>query len=77
MKSEVVNKILNKSSKYYWIEVPHLEKLTEKKFKDLSDLDFKDFSSCIEYGLKSISESDKDKPNCLMILVNINYINKL
>lgn len=64
MKSEFLNKILSKASNFAWIETRYLDKITEKQFKKMTGLNFKDFGDAIEYGLKSVADnSDKSKPS--------------
>jgi hypothetical protein len=65
MKSKYLNKILKRANNDAWIEVPYLDKITEKDFKDMTTISFNDFSNCIRYGLKSVSKnSGKEKPKC-------------
>jgi hypothetical protein len=65
MKSKYLNKILKKAKNNSWIEVPYLDKLTEKQFKKITEISFNDFSSSIRYGLKAVSgNTDKEKPKC-------------
>lgn len=61
--SKFFNKILNSASNFSWIEVPFLKKISEKDFKDMTDIDFDDFGEAISYSLRTVSgNSDKDKP---------------
>jgi len=61
--SKYLNKVLEHAKNYSWIEVPFLDKLTEKEFKKLTDIDFDDFGNALRYSLKSVSgNSDKEKP---------------
>jgi hypothetical protein len=63
MKSKYINKVLNHAKDFLWIAVPFVEKITEKQFKELTDVDFKEFSEALSYGLKSVSgNKDRDKP---------------
>lgn len=63
MKSKFLNKILSCAKNYSWIEVPYLEKITEKEFRELTGLDFNDFGEAIRFGLKNVSgNSDTEKP---------------
>jgi hypothetical protein len=65
MKSKYINKVLKRAKNDAWIEVPYLDKITEKDFKKMTTLSFNEFSNCIRYGLKSVSgNTDKDKPDC-------------
>jgi len=62
-KSQHLNPVLQHDPKYAWIEVPFLNKLTEKKFQEITGLDFEQFGESLRYGLRDISgNSDKDKP---------------
>lgn len=63
MKSKHLNKILSGAKNHSWIEVPYLEKITEKEFKEMTDLEFEDFGEAIRYGLRDVSgNTDKEKP---------------
>lgn len=63
MKSKYLNKILSCAKNYSWIEVPYLEKITEKEFEKMTGLKFSDFGESIRYGLKEVSgNTDKEKP---------------
>jgi hypothetical protein len=65
MKSKYLNKILGHAQKYSWIQTHFLEKITEKKFKEMTGIEFNDFGDSIRYGLKNVSgNTDKDKPSC-------------
>lgn len=61
-KSKYLNKILNCSDNYFWLESPFLKKITVKDFREMTGLDFDDFGESIRFGLKSVTEHDKDKP---------------
>jgi hypothetical protein len=62
--SKYLNKVLKNVSNYYWIEVPFLDKITEKKFKEMTGIDFDDFGEALRYSLRSISgNTDKEKPS--------------
>lgn len=64
MKSKYTNKVLSCAKNYSWMEVPYLEKITEKEFKEMTGLQFDDFGDSIRYGLKDVSGiSDKEKPS--------------
>jgi len=63
VKSKYLNKVLKYSKKYSWIEMPFLKKLTEKKFKKMTGLNFDDFGDSIRYGLRDISSSKTKKPD--------------
>ena len=63
LNSKYLNKPLDCASNYSWIEVPYLEKITTKDFKEMTGLDFDEFGDAIRYNLKSISgNTDKEKP---------------
>ena len=63
MKSKFLNKIIKSSKNDVWIETYYLKKITEKKFEEMTDLDFKDFDEAIRYGLRDVSKNkDKKKP---------------
>lgn len=63
MKSKFLNKIIKSSKDNVWIETYYLKKITEKKFEEMTDLDFKDFDQAIRYGLRDVSKNkDKKKP---------------
>jgi hypothetical protein len=63
LKSKFINKILDKASNYSWIEVPFLDKITEKDWKEMTGIDFDDFDDAISYGLKNVSDnSEMSKP---------------
>jgi len=71
MKSKHLNKILSQAKNHSWIEVPYLEKITEKDFEKMAGFSFEDFGQAIRYGLKTISgNSDKEKPK------NFNEVSK-
>jgi uncharacterized protein YpmB len=61
--SKYLNKILRCSKHYAWIEVPFLDKITEKEFKNMTNIDFKDFGEAIRFSLKTISgNTEAEKP---------------
>lgn len=63
MKSKYLNPILGYAKNYAWIEVPYLEKITAREFKDMTGLEFDDFGEALRFGLKDISgNSDTEKP---------------
>lgn len=62
MKSKFLNKIIRKADNHAWINTTYLDKITEKEFEKLTDVNFKDFGKAIKYGLKSLSGSTKKKP---------------
>ncbi|CAB4196588.1 hypothetical protein UFOVP1290_108 [uncultured Caudovirales phage] len=63
MKSKFVNKIISKSKNNIWLETHYLDKITEKQFKKMTDIDFEDFGKVMRYALKNITNnSDKKKP---------------
>jgi hypothetical protein len=49
MKSKYLNKILSKSKDNIWIEVEFLDKITEKEFEELTEINFKEFGECLLY----------------------------
>lgn len=62
-KSQHLNPTLRHDKNYAWIEVPFLNRLTEKEFYAMTGLDFEQFGEALRYGLRDISgNSDKDKP---------------
>lgn len=61
--SKHLNEVLRSANNNAWIEVPYLEKITEKDFKELTNLDFADFGEAIRFSLKGVSNnSDTKKP---------------
>lgn len=62
MKSKFLNEILGYAKNFSWIETQYLDKITEKEFKKMTNIEFSDFGEAIGYGLKKISDSSKDKP---------------
>jgi len=61
--SKFLNKVLNYAKDYSWVEVPFLEKITEKEFEEMTGQKFSDFGDAISYGLRDISgSSDKKEP---------------
>lgn len=62
MTSKYLNEILRHAQDHSWIETHFLEKITEKEFKELTDVNFKDFGEAISYELKKISDSSAEKP---------------
>jgi hypothetical protein len=64
MKSKFLNKILSCAQNAAWIEVPYLEKITEKQFEEMTGLKFEDFGESIRYGLRDVSgNTDQKKPD--------------
>lgn len=61
--SKYVNKVINHSKKYSWLETNFLKKIKVKQFKKITEIDFDDFAECIRYGLKSVSGSKREKPD--------------
>jgi hypothetical protein len=64
------SKFINKPTKHdknnYWIEAPEAKKINEKRFEELTDIDFETFGEAIDYELRSISgNTDKEKPKGL------------
>ena len=62
MKSKFLNEIISQAKNFSWLETHYLEKITEKDFKKMTDIDFDDFGNAIRYGLKDVSDSSKSKP---------------
>lgn len=63
MKSPYLNKLLKKASNHAWINMQFLEKITEKEFEKMTDVDFEDFGEAIKYGLRTVADSpDEEKP---------------
>lgn len=63
LKSKYLNKSIDCSNNYYWVEFPFLEKITEKEFEKMTGVNFKDFGESIRFGLKSLSDqSSRPKP---------------
>lgn len=64
MTSKFLNKIIKYADNFAWIETHYLEKITEKEFEKLTDLNFKEFGDAISYGLRDVSSnSDQEKPD--------------
>jgi hypothetical protein len=62
--SKYLNSVLGSSPNYFWIEVPFLDKITEKIFRNITGLDFDDFGEALRYSLRKISgNTNKEKPN--------------
>jgi len=64
MKSKYINKVVETGKKYLWIKTFYLDKITEKDFEELTDVNFKDFGNAISYGLREISSDESKKPGC-------------
>lgn len=63
IKSKYVNETIKSDKDGIWIISPLREKITEKEFKKMTDINFKDFGKALEYGLRSVSkDSDQKKP---------------
>ena len=58
--SKFVNKIISSDKNFIWIEVPYLEKITEKDFEKLTGFLFKDLEKCLDY---SDSKKSSKKPD--------------
>lgn len=64
--SKFINKPTKHDKNYYWIEAPEAKKINEKRFEELTDIDFETFGEAIDYELRSISgNTDKEKPKDL------------
>ena len=66
---EMKNKYINPTIKYdkegVWKISPWAEKITEKEFEELIDINFKDFGKAISYGLRAVADnSGEEKPEC-------------
>lgn len=63
LKCKYINKTTKACPDGTWKLSPFLDKVTEKEFEKLCDMNFKEFGAALEYGLKSVSDnSDKKKP---------------
>jgi hypothetical protein len=62
MKSPYLNKLLRAAKNRAWINMQFLDKITEKEFEEMTDVDFKDFGDAIRYGLKDVSDNSEEKP---------------
>lgn len=62
MNSKYLNKIIKSAKNNSWLETYYLDKVTTKQFEELTDLDFNDFGECIQFALKDVSGSSKEKP---------------
>lgn len=63
MKSKFLNEVVSHAKDYSWMETHYLDKITTKKFEEMTDLNFDDFGECIRYGLRDVSgNTDKEKP---------------
>jgi len=60
MKSKFLNKILDCSKDYNWIEVEYLDKITESEFEEMTGLNFKEFGNCLKYLCKKSSGKKPD-----------------
>ncbi len=58
--SKFVNKIISSDKNFIWIEVPYLEKITEKDFEKIAGFLFKDLEKCLDY---SDSKKSSKKPD--------------
>lgn len=62
--SKFLNQTLDNAKNHSWIEVPFLDKITEKDFRDMVGIDFEDFGEAIRYSLREVSgNTDKEKPS--------------
>lgn len=62
MNSLYLNKLIKKAKNHAWINVPFLNKITEKEFENLTGLNFKEFGKAISYGLKEVSGVEEVEP---------------
>jgi hypothetical protein len=61
--SKYLNKVLKNAKNHSWIEVPYINKITEKEFNEMTGLKFDDFGEAIRFGLREVSgNSNKEKP---------------
>lgn len=60
--SKFINKTLKRDPNGLWKTSPFLEKITEKEFEKLTNINFKDFGQSLEYGLQDISKDKIEKP---------------
>lgn len=61
LKCKYINKTTKACSEGCWKISPFLDKITEKEFKELSDIDFEDFGEALSYGLKDVSGTSAKK----------------
>jgi len=60
VKSEYVNKVYRHAKNYSWIETRYIEnKINEKQFKKMTDINFDDFGKCVEYKFEKSSNKPK------------------
>jgi hypothetical protein len=59
LKSDYINKVIKSDKNFKWIEVPLLEKITEKEFEELTSFKFKDFEKAM--GVEISSKKTKPK----------------
>jgi len=59
--SKFVNRVFSHSRKYFWIEAPLVEKITEKEFEEISGINFKDFGEALKSSVNNSSSSDDVK----------------
>lgn len=62
MTSKYLNEIIKHAKDHSWIETHFLEKITEKEFQELTNVNFKDFGEAISYELKKVSDGSEKKP---------------
>lgn len=62
MKSRYLNETIGLAKNHSWLNTYYLDKITEKEFEEMTDIDFKLFGKCISYGLKKISSDSEKKP---------------
>lgn len=65
MTSKYLNKILRHAKDHSWLETHFLDKITEKEFEELTNVNFKDFGEAISYELKKVSDGSEKKPKDL------------
>lgn len=62
LKCKYINKTTKADADGAWKISPFLDKITEKEFEELADVNFKDFGEALEYGLQKVSGDKKEKP---------------
>lgn len=62
LKCKYINKTTKACPDGCWKISPFLDKVTEKEFEELSDMDFEEFGEALSYGLKDVSGSSAEKP---------------
>lgn len=60
MKSKYINPTIEYDKEGIWKISPYLDKITEKEFEELTDMNFKEFGEALEYGLQEIGADSDD-----------------